>query len=114
MTLDDFLILYPEYNNIPDRVENQLSVSEATVPSSSNTILREDAIGLLTAHILACQYRDMLDIGQIIKETEQGSGIRKDIYLNGDSYYEKTIYGLGYLKILKKLNGGGGSAMFVA
>lgn len=111
MTLDQFLLIYPQFNRIADRVEIELLASEEIVPSSGNTTLREKAIGLLTAHVLATEYRDMLDIGQIIKETEQANTIRGDIYLDGDSYYEKTIYGLGYLELLPRLKGKGTSAM---
>ena len=111
MTLDEFLLVYPQFTRIADRVEIELLASEAIVPSSSDSTLRDKAIGLLTAHVLSTEYRDMLDIGQIIKETEQAEDIRRDIYLDGDSYYSKTIYGLGYLKLLPLLKGKGLSAM---
>lgn len=115
MTLDQFLESYSQFTNISERVEIELIASNKIVPASSDSDLRNKAIGLLTAHVLSLEYRDMLDIGQIIKETEQGSSIRQDIYLNGDDYYEKTIYGLGYLKLLTLLsNKGTRSIMFVA
>lgn len=114
MTLDQFLATYTQFTNISERVEIELLASNEIVPQSTNTTLRDKAIGLLTAHVLSLEYRDMLDIGQILRETEQANNIRKDIYLDGDDYYEKTIYGLGYLKVLTKLTDKGtGSIMFV-
>jgi hypothetical protein len=114
MTLDQFLEIYSQFSNISERVEIELIASNEIVPTSTDAILRDKAIGLLTAHVLSVEYRDMLDIGQIIKETEQGSGIRQDIYLDGDDYYAKTIYGLGFKKILTLLSGKGSNPiMFV-
>lgn len=113
VTVDSFLELYQQFNNISDKVEYELSISEATVPTSSNELLRDKAVSLLTAHVLSVEYRDLLDTGQILKETEQGSSIRKDIYLDDSEYYRLTVYGLAYKKLLKQVNGGGG-AMFVA
>lgn len=116
MTLDQFLERYPQFNNIADTVESELAVSELLITEAqwTNTILRDKAIGELTAHVLSCEYRDMLDVGIILKETEQSTNIRSDIYLDGDSYYDKTIYGKSYLKLLKLNSGGGaGTAMFV-
>jgi hypothetical protein len=114
MTLDQFLTTYSQFTNISERVEIELVASNKIVPIATDIDLRDKAIGLLTAHVLSVEYRDMLDIGQIIKETEQGSSIRQDIYLDGDDYYEKTIYGLGFKKLLTLLSGKGSrSLMFV-
>ena len=115
MTIDAFAFLerYPQFNGVDDNIIDSIILEQSlkTPPIVwKNQVLRDKAIGLLTAHVLRLEYGDQLRVGGALRSIEEGEEVKIDLIDLSLPYYKQTIYGQEYLQLRKSIVG---MSMFV-
>lgn len=107
LTTELFLTRYPIFSELDTTIiEGELATNEVLNPVSlwNNDIVRDIAIGCVTAHTLLIDFHEQLNIGNQIalNSLPEKTEPRK---LNGTDYYDLTPYGIKYQRLRQQILG---------
>lgn len=108
MDSDIFLERYPVFIGVSvDIIDTVIAEQSLKISENiwTNPVIRDKAIGLLTAHVLRLEYGDMINLGASLRSIEEGKEVKINLVDLSLPYYQQTIYGQQWLQLRKSIVG---------